>query len=525
MVRWLALTCVVFFLVACSGKKPVQRDTTITPKTSFNNLFLDSVELDKFMAANKTYEGFETQYNDFYKHRNYEYAWIDSAGLAEQTHNFINLLNNTIYQLQDSSLYNARLYKLVDELSKDTLHTTPQTTLLQTELLLTGQFFLYASKVYNGSDVDAAELGWFIPRKKIDLTAVLDAAIKEKGKEDVYAPLNTQYQKMQAFVLQYAQLQKQPWDSLPALQKPLKKGDSTLLISSIKQRLYLLGDLKTNDTTYLFDSTLQKAVKNFQVRMGLDADGSIGNKLIAELNVTPAIRLQQILINLERVRWLPKEKDTNYIVVNIPEYKMHVYDSGQLQFDIKVIVGTAANSTVIFNNNLQYIVFSPYWNVPYSIVKNEIAPAIKRNSNYLQRNNMEVTGYSGGLPVVRQKPGPGNSLGLVKFLFPNNYNIYFHDTPNRNLFSRSSRSFSHGCIRVGEPKKLAAYLLRNDTAWNSQTIDSAMHLAQEKWVSLKKPVPVFIIYLTSWVDQQGRLNFAKDIYKHDEKMATKLFTR
>jgi murein L,D-transpeptidase YcbB/YkuD len=188
-----------------------------------------------------------------------------------------------------------------------------------------------------------------------------------------------------------------------------------------------------------------------------------------------------------------------------------------------VIVGTAANSTVIFNGNLKYVVFSPYWNVPESIVKKEIIPSIKRNANYIAKNNMEITGYSGGVPNVRQKPGPANSLGLVKFLFPNNYNIYFHDTPNRDLFTQANRSFSHGCIRLGEPKKFAEYMLRNDSTWTSDAIEKAMHLAKEKWVTVKKSVPVFIVYFTAWVDKDGLLNFRKDIYGHDEKMGEKLF--
>jgi murein L,D-transpeptidase YcbB/YkuD len=138
---------------------------------------------------------------------------------------------------------------------------------------------------------------------------------------------------------------------------------------------------------------------------------------------------------------------------------------------------------------------------------------------------MEITGRSNGLPLVRQKPGPYNSLGLVKFLFPNNYNIYLHDTPNRDLFTQSSRSLSHGCIRISEPKKMAQYLLRSDTAWNSNNIDSSMHLSKERWVTLKKTVPVLIVYFTAWVDKLGTLNFRKDIYGHDEKMAAKLFIK
>jgi murein L,D-transpeptidase YcbB/YkuD len=249
--------------------------------------------------------------------------------------------------------------------------------------------------------------------------------------------------------------------------------------------------------------------------------------MVKELNISIPQRIQQLLVNMERARWMPAEPDTNYILVNIPEYKMHVFDSGKLAFDMNVIVGTSTNNTVIFNGNLKYIVFSPYWNIPVSIVEKEVVPSMKKDKNYLQKNNMEITGKSNGLPVVRQKPGNNNSLGLVKFLFPNNYDIYFHDTPNRDLFSVANRSFSHGCIRIGDPKKFAQYLLRSDTAtiWKSKTIDSCMHLKTEKWVTLKKTLPVFIVYFTTWVDKNGILNFRKDIYGHDDKMSEKLFVK
>ena len=279
------------------------------------------------------------------------------------------------------------------------------------------------------------------------------------------------------------------------------------------------------DTSEAFDSATVNAVKKFQRRMGLSVDGSVGNKMIEELNVPIKWRIRQLLVNMERLRWMPPEKDSNYILVNIPEYRLHVFDSGKTVMDMNVIVGKSANSTVIFTGNLKYIVFSPYWNVPTSIVKNEVVPAIKNNSDYLVKNHMEITGKSNGLPVVRQLPGTFNSLGLVKFLFPNNYDIYLHDTPNHDLFSQTSRSLSHGCIRISEPKKMAQYLLRNDSTWNSKNIDSSMHLTKERWVTLNKKIPVLIVYFTAWVDKSGELNFRKDIYGHDEKMATKLFTK
>jgi L,D-transpeptidase YcbB len=515
----------LFFFSCKNGKsrKPVVRDTSITTSTSFNNLFFDSVKLSAFLLNHPEYQNFKQQFNDFYQDRNYAYAWFDSAGLAEQALNFNNLQQNYISSFSDSSIYNALLDSLLQSFQqKDASKKFVNTQVLETELLLTGQFFQYAAKVYKGSDIDAAELGWFIPRKKIDLHALLDSTLQHKSAE-TYAPQNSQYKRLQEYVQTYSRLSKENgFDSIPSLKKSLRKGDSSEIVLTIKKHLQLLGDLPQNDGSAIFDTTLVLATKQYQRRMGLTEDGVIGNKMIAELNVPIKQRLRQILINLERLRWMPPEKDTNYILVNIPEFMMHVYDSGRLQFNINVIVGTAANNTVIFSDRLQYVVFSPYWNVPESIVRGEILPGIKKNPNYLAKHNMEIVKQA-SVPVIRQLPGPANSLGLVKFLFPNNYNIYFHDTPNRNLFSQSSRSFSHGCIRIAEPKKMAQYLLRTDSSWTNEKIDSAMHLKKEKWVPLKKSVPVFIVYFTAWVDKDGQLNFRKDIYKHDEKMAMKLF--
>ena len=184
---------------------------------------------------------------------------------------------------------------------------------------------------------------------------------------------------------------------------------------------------------------------------------------------------------------------------------------------MNVVVGKDLHQTVVFNGDIKYVVFSPYWNIPPSILKKEILPAIKKNPNYLSKNNMEWNGNG-----VRQKPGPSNALGLVKFLFPNSFNIYLHDSPAKNLFGAQTRAFSHGCIRLAEPKKLAVYLLKDDPQWTEKKIDAAMHAGKEKYVTLKNPVPVFIGYLTAWVDQQGRLNLRKDIYKRDQALAEML---
>jgi len=513
-------------------REPPVRDESITETTSFNNLFLDSIGIDAFLQNHPSFDTFTTQYHDFYKERNYEFAWFDSVGGSEQANNFFNLLQHSIEQLEDSSLYNKLVYDAYEKAinSSKSKVKNAQANFSEAELLLTGQFFSYAAKVYAGSQVDATQLGWFIPRKKVDVKNILDSAIKVKSKADYnFGQLHPQYKKLQNFLEKFVALRKKyDWDNdtIPIPPKAYKQGDSSHAIQSIKQRLFAYGDLQNEETSAHYDETLLTAVKSFQKRNGLAVDGAIGPAMIKQLNDSLDTKIRTILVNMERARWMPKVEDSIYIYVNIPEYKLAVYLHDTIHKKMNVIVGSEANNTVIFSGNLRYIVFSPYWNVPYSIVKKEIAPKIATDRNYLARNNMETYGGKvGGLPQIRQKPGPTNSLGLVKFLFPNNYNIYLHDTPNRGLFENNKRNLSHGCVRIGEPKWLANFLLKEDAAWNDSTIETAMHLAKEKWVTLKKPIKVVIAYFTAWVDDNGTLNFRKDIYGHDKIMANKLFAK
>jgi murein L,D-transpeptidase YcbB/YkuD len=241
------------------------------------------------------------------------------------------------------------------------------------------------------------------------------------------------------------------------------------------------------------------------------------------MNVPVIKRLEQILMNMGRMRWMPEAESGQLILVNIPEFELHVYEGKKKAFDMNVVVGKEGHNTMMFSGDLNQIVFSPYWNVPPSIVRNEILPAMANNPDYLANQNMEEIGTEDGLPKIRQLPGGKNSLGRVKFLFPNSFNIYFHDTPAKALFEKDKRAYSHGCIRLAEPEKMANYLLRNNPEWTPEKINSAMNSGNEQFVKLKKPVPVIITYYTAWVDENGQLNFRDDIYTHDQKLASKMF--
>jgi murein L,D-transpeptidase YcbB/YkuD len=265
-------------------------------------------------------------------------------------------------------------------------------------------------------------------------------------------------------------------------------------------------------------------VKSVQISYGYKPDGVISSQLIKELNVSAAARLQQILINMQRMHWIPTAPEGKLIVVNIPEFVLHVKEAKKDVFNMPIVVGKEGTNTVLFAGQLNQVVFSPYWNLPESIVQNEILPQIDEDSDYLEKHDMEITGERDGLPVIRQKPGDKNQLGKIKFLFPNSYNIYFHDTPYKGLFEKDKRAYSHGCIRLADPVKLAEYLLRDQPEWTREKIAEAMNSGTEKFVRVKDPVPVLIYYYTTWVDTEGRLQFREDIYDRDKRMAGKLFT-
>jgi murein L,D-transpeptidase YcbB/YkuD len=499
------------------------RDTTITVENSFTELFVDTTALSGFIRSHPLEDSLTNKMRSFYNHRNYQFAWFFPDGVAEFVPTFLSLRNDYIHYSGDSSLYNPALDKAIDSLGQMKKISPDNPLAVNTELALTEQFFRYTDKAYSGDHrINTQELNWFIPRRKLNPAVFLDSLLKNKGKNlTAYEPVNRHYNQLKEKLLQYYAISKDGEPAPVDTERKLKYGAHDTLVVQLKNRLHLLGDLPEADSTDVFDSTLTEAVKHFQQRVGLKETGVTGPAFFAELNVPVQSRIRQMLINMERIRWMPAAPSTDYILVNIPEFTLHAYEEGQLAFNMDVVVGSEANSTVIFSGTLNQVVFSPYWNVPTSILKREVLPGIKKNPNYLQRHNME---WNNG--TVRQKPGKSNSLGLVKFLFPNSYSIYFHDTPSKSLFNESQRAFSHGCIRLSEPKKLAEWLLRRDSTWTEEKITTAMNAGKEKYVRLrgKNEVPVFIGYFTSWVDQDGNLQFRKDVYGHDKKMEERLFS-
>ena len=330
---------------------------------------------------------------------------------------------------------------------------------------------------------------------------------------------------------------------LPAVPKTLAPGDAYAGTEALAQRLQLLGDLPqgvvADAKPGIYQGAVVDGVKHFQTRHGLGADGRLGKDTLLQLNTPLTVRVQQLDDALERWRWLPADFSPLPVAVNIPEFVLRVFSPDhRIAMRMNVVVGKAVrNETPVFADEMKYLIFRPYWNVPLSITRGEIIPALQKDGGYLAKKNFEVTDQSGkvvtsgavsadvlaqlrsGKLLVRQRPGPTNSLGLVKFIFPNEHNVYLHDTPAQSLFAQSRRDFSHGCIRVGKPADLAAWLLQDQPKWTPDAVKAAMQSGPDnQQVNLIPPIPVVIIYLTAVVEEDGEIYFFNDIYGHDQRL-------
>lgn len=391
------------------------------------------------------------------------------------------------------------------------------------------------------------QFGLTVKNKKYDLARfVRDNLV---GGQDIrqtleeVAPPFPGYQRTVAALRHYLTLAAQDdGERLPVDSKTVGPGQPYAGVARLAHLLRLLGDLPAESsasTGDVYQEPLVGAVKRFQQRHGLAADGRLGKKTLEELNTPLSKRVEQLRLTLERWRWVPEEFPQPPIVVNIPEFRLRAYgNTGKVVLSMNVIVGKALrHETPVFEKDMRFVVFRPYWNVPPGILRSEIVPAIQRDRNYVSSHNYEVVTHGGqivtsgevsdevlqqlraGKLAVRQKPGPSNALGLIKFMFPNEHHVYLHSTPAQQLFGQSRRDFSHGCIRVEKPDELAAWVLSKNPGWDLERIRAAMQNGQDNLqVNLTKPIPVLILYGTAVVEEDGVVHFFDDLYGHDASL-------
>jgi L,D-transpeptidase YcbB len=492
------------------------------------------------------FSDYEKHVQKFYESYGYSLPWVRGMEPTVEAQQVIAALlqadqKGLSAEDYDGPRWSDRLAKLKPAVSQPS-----EADAVRFDAALTVSAMRYISDLHIGKvNPKHFDFGLDVEAKKYDLPEFLKGHVVEAA--DVSAvlvqvePPYPGYQRTIQTLHTYLQIAKESDDKpLPAIQKTITPGDSYAGVPQLIRLLRLVGDLpaaanvQADGTVY--QDPLVDAVKHFQQRHGRAEDGQITAQTLADLNVPLTNRIRQMQLTLERWRWLPISYQKSPIVANIPEFHLRAYDENfKIVLQMNVVVGKAyGHNTPVFSETMQYVVFRPYWSVPYSIAKAEFLPHIARDPDYLVKKGFEVvnsrqevvtsgtvTGavlveqLRAGKLFIRQTPGPKNSLGLVKFIFPNNYNIYFHDTPEQVLFSKSRRDFSHGCIRLEKPADLAVWVLRNNPGWDMERVHQAMNGSTTQQVNLAHPIPVLILYATVITHDDGLVYFYDDIYGHD----------
>lgn len=440
----------------------------------------------------------------------------------------------------------ARLDSLVRLL--DAAATPDPRRIGQFDAALSAGVLRFATDLHAGR-IEPRSVGFALalPGDLHNIPAMVAVAVRDRRMAETVEQLRpplVQYRRLREALTRYRALADSAVDPIPEARTAVRPGEAWDGIPALRRRLVLEGDLDraapASGTAY--DSLLAAAVRRFQDRHGLEPDGVLGRASIAALNVPFARRVTQLELGLERLRWLPDLGGSRFIVVNIPTFQLWAWDSlsadGLPSLAMNVVVGRSMRTgTPVLREELAYLVFRPYWNVPRSIAVGEVVPQARGDPGYLARNNMELVAGGGedgtvlaatpenlerlarGHLRVRQRPGPWNSLGLVKFIFPNDQAVYLHDTPATEQFSRARRDFSHGCVRVERPVDLAEWALRDRPEWTRDRIVDAMQRGVNRTVTLPRPIPVILFYTTTIADPaEGTVRFFEDIYGHDARL-------
>ena len=541
-------------------------DSSVTTAAG-SQLLLDSTTVINAFQVEPKFKAQLLPARRFYRERGFRLGWFKDHQPVARVRTLQDIiakagnegLNPKDYQVKDLSKMLAELKTVQgDSVRRNALER-------QVDIALTGTYMKWANDYYRGvaNPHDKKDASWLVKPNKIKLNKALLTFLGErKSRYNYYefAPLHPEYDQLKKALATYrAQEHAGGWPVLPGTLN-LKPGATSPAVAALRKRLLdsvggaTASPLPTTSnqpaapvavapSAQVYDSELVQAVKLFQQDAGLKPTGTVSGETLKELNVPIGTRIDQLILNMERWRWLPKKFEPNYLLVNIPEYTLHVIEADKEVFNMRVIVGKVLHETPVFSDKMEYVVLAPYWNVPFSIIDNELRGKLAANPNYLNRLDMEVVKGSGRKATVinpasvdwanvtqetfkytlRRRPGPKNDLGDVKFIFPNSNDIYLHDTPHDELFSQSNRSFSHGCVRLSEPIKLATYLLRDRPEWDQATILDTIATHREKYITLKEKLPVYLVYFTAWADADGHPHFRDDIYGLDKKLAREYF--
>lgn len=485
----------------------------------------------------------------FYSERQFTKAWMESGQPSFQAYQLIQALNTADRHGLDKNNYHISAINNRIELLKTSSNKSERLVAsVDLDLLLSDAFLTYAKHLVQGQvNPKSLHSDWDTNRRTTDLISLLVEAVGSQTvdqKINNLAPQQAGYHSLMQALGEYRDIKDHGGWPPVTMGPTLRLGDRSNRIVGLKKRLTVSGDLpKTNDQgNNHYDSALQNAVKRFQKRHGLEADGLVGKATLEALNIDIDYRVEQIRANLERWRWLPEDLGERHIIVNIPGFDLKFIANGETLLEMPVIVGKTYRETPVFTGMMTYLVINPSWYVPKSIAVKDKLPILIKDPHYIEKHHMKLyRGWGADKTEINplsvnwrnvdpnnfpfrlvQKPGPKNALGKIKFMFPNQHNVYLHDTSEPSLFNRVDRSFSSGCIRVGKPFALANRVLENNSRMTPEAIQSAFDQTEQKTVTLQNPIPVHLLYWTAWVDADGTLQFRKDIYNRDEELIQKL---
>ncbi|MFA0960957.1 murein L,D-transpeptidase [Roseivirga sp. BDSF3-8] len=506
---------------------------------------LDTLPRKDWIGSSGYSNEIREEVKNFYKLRDYRTVWTTYAEGGDTQEDLLALLSKadeeglmpSDYQVEKAKKWAKNLYEGENKNFTD---------ILRHDIFLSTLALRYLSDLHYGKiRPEKIREDWEVIREKMTLATQMNKALREGDLDELVEanrPPFFAYEKMKEALAEYEEIkEKGGWPRITGVDL-LEEGDSNQAVIRLKKRLTITGDYPGVEDDSLeavaFTEELTEKVKEFQVRHGLEVDGLVGGSTLERLNEPVDVLISRIRLNLERLRWQPifsNKKD--FIIVNLPEYKLRYYSDNSKELEMNVVIGDREHTTPVIIDSLEYVTFSPTWAVPPSIAGKEFLPILRKNPGYLASRNFklyaswddkaeELDPYdidwddveADNFPYfIEQQPGGGNSLGKVKFMMPNKRAIYLHDTPADHLFSQPQRSFSHGCIRLEKPAELAMKLLsKQDPSWDMRKINEYMNMPEPENVVLESKIPVYFLYLTAFVDESGTLNFREDVYGMDD---------
>jgi L,D-transpeptidase YcbB len=555
--RWLLPGLVLFVMLICSPPEQANARQNILPKV---RAFIEQqvkTEIQKkgYACQGEIICGLQI-IPMIYQQRDYTPLWFDAQGLRPAAKSLVHDIRGA-YQdgLKPSDYHLKAMERLLGMFGQGQFPSNdgPAKLWADVDLILTDALLLLGSHLsagrINPEDIHA---DWLIGPRSFDmLPTVNTAATKSQICDalDQLRPKHMGYVNLKSALHNMRQLASQGgWPQLKEAQPTIKPAESDEGILTVRRLLSITGDFQGgSDEAHpdRYDALLVQAVKRFQSRHGLDPDGVIGKKTRVAMNITVDQRIRQIELNLERWRWLPRELGRRYVFINTAGFSLHVIDDGCKVLEMKVVVGRPARQSPVFSSTMSYMVLNPYWNVPHKLAVEDILPKLADGADYLTNRGFKVlTGWSEdarelapetidwGLynehyfPLrLRQEPGKKNALGQIKFMLPNKFAVYLHDTPQKSLFTKFQRGFSSGCIRVENAQALANYLLSGSPVWTPEMLSKNLEKGQRRVVNIPEPITIHLLYMTAWVDDNGVLQFRKDIYQRDSMLDKALISR